>query len=122
MSHQVALMAGGHVYVAGWYVAMSRALSTGDLVTVRALLECGLTVTYHVRKCADLAELAAFSIGQSEECTSTERQHTDTFPAFAAKCLLLMGTKAQSPASARGRATVTSRGCWLNDAGAAVVV
>ena len=48
-------LTGGRVYVAGWYVAMSRALSSGDLLKVAALLECGLTVTYHVRECADLA-------------------------------------------------------------------
>ena len=41
-----------------------------------------------------MADLAAFSILQSEESKSKERHHTDTFPAFAAKCKMILDAKA----------------------------
>ena len=102
---------------------MNRALSSGDLLKVAALLECGLAVTYHVKECKDLAELAVFSIGQSELCKSGEKRNTDTFPAFAAKCKMILDSKTQSLDAERG--TIRGPGNrmgWLNEAGAAVVV
>jgi hypothetical protein len=56
----------GHVYVYAWWVAMFTALDEGKISQVAALWQCALTVTMSVRMGMSHADLAIFSIQQSE--------------------------------------------------------
>jgi len=56
----------GHVYVYAWWVAMFNALDEGNTNQVAALWQCALTVTMSVRMGMSHADLAIFSIQQSE--------------------------------------------------------
>ena len=74
-------LVGSHVFVAAWYLAMARALSAGapgasrgNMLKVAALLECGLTVTYHAKECATVAHVAPLSISQSEVDTEPDTE------------------------------------------------
>jgi len=56
----------GHVYVYAWWVAMFKALDAGSMSDVAALWQCALIVTVTVRMGMSQADLAIFSIQQSE--------------------------------------------------------
>ena len=80
-------LVGSHVFVAAWYLAMARALSAGapgtsrgNMLKVAALLECGLTVTYHAKECATVADLAAFRISQSEVANTAREARSRHVP------------------------------------------
>ena len=87
--HELKLVS-GHVYVVAWYYAMSEALEAADVSAIAALWQCGLTVTYHVRKCATNAALAEFSIEESETRKTANRTITDSFPVWARKILVIL--------------------------------
>jgi len=61
----------GHVYIYGWYVAMSRAIGKGEagVSEVASLLQCGLTLTLHLRVGLSVA---------------------DSFPSFAARAQMVL--------------------------------
>ena len=109
-----------------WYSAMSKALAawaspqpqrgdttraTGEaLARVACLLECALMVTIHARECPTDMELGLFSNEVSEKNKASEKLQSDTFPAFAAKALLIIesslehagaGTSSKAPAPVR---------------------
>lgn len=56
----------GHVFIYAWWWAMFIALEAGNQDRVAALWQCALTVTMHVRYDMSSADLAEFSILQSE--------------------------------------------------------
>ena len=101
----------GHCYVQAWYLAMSKALASwcganpepqrgdetmiapGDALShVACLLECALTVTIHAKLCTSDMELGLFSNQISETSKANEKLVSDTFPAFTAKALLIIGS------------------------------
>ena len=129
----------GHCYVQAWYSAMSKALAAwgdrafseavveagtdpqpqrGDiaavsgnpLACVACLLECALTVTIHARECPTDKELGIFSNEVSEKNKASEKLQSDTFPAFAAKALLIIESSLeQAQAGSAGKATTPVR-------------
>ena len=102
----------GHCYVIAWYFAMAQALQTwaGPATTkdnrthaldrVACLLECGLTVTIHAMECKTYKDLGVMSIEISERHKSNEKLLSDSFPAFAAKCLLIIKSSLDAASSA----------------------
>ena len=86
--------------------------------SVAALLQCGLTVTVQVRHSLTMEQLAIWSIQGAEVRRSQEQLLTDSFPAFALKCLkVLKNDMTASDAKATkllGDAGVTYRGSKVN--------
>ena len=110
----------GHCYVIAWYFAMGKALATwADAATtkdarthalarVACLLECGLTATIHAQECRTFMDLGVLSNKVSEQNKSNEKLHSDTFPAFAAKALLIIQSSLdQDPSRNAGNARMS---------------
>ena len=79
----------GHIYIFAWYVAMYDALSRTDVAGIAALWQCGLTISTQVRVGLSDEGLSIWSLQSSEARKTQERLHSDTFPAFALKALLV---------------------------------
>ena len=86
----------GHVYLYGWWYAMSEALRKEDLSLVASLWQCGLTVSVQLRRGLDAAKLAVLSCGLSEQHKTNEQIMSDSFPAFAKKVLVVVPKGSES--------------------------
>ena len=81
------VLSGGHALVYAWYVGMYVALQTEDEEWIKRLWECGLTVTFRVRKANadDLRNLLLDSLNYSEACQVAKVANTDSFSTFTQK-------------------------------------
>jgi hypothetical protein len=68
---------------------MHDAMSRNDLASIAALWQCGLTISTQVRVGLSDEGLSIWSLQSSEARKTPERLHSDTFPAFALKALLV---------------------------------
>ena len=81
----------GHTYVWAWYLGMHRAMQAGDVACVAALWQMARTTTVHLRHGLKESQLATWSISHAEQARATEGVLGDSFPAFALKCLAVLG-------------------------------
>ena len=80
----------GHIYVWAWYLGMYRALQARDIACVAALWQMARTTTVHLRHSLMESQQAVWSIKHSEQVRATEGVLSDSFPAFAIKCLAVL--------------------------------
>ena len=81
----------GHTYVWAWYLGMHRAMQARDVACVAALWQMARTATVHLRHGLTESQLAIWSISHAEQARATEGVLGDSFPAFALKCLAVLG-------------------------------
>ena len=77
----------GHTYVWAFYIGMFKAMQAQNVELVAALWQMALTTTVHLRSGQTKTQLALWSIQKSEEIHKIEADLSDSFPAFAQKCL-----------------------------------
>ena len=80
----------GHIYVWAWYLGMYTALQARDIACVAALWQMARTITVHLRHSLMESQQAVWSIKHSEQVRATEGVLSDSFPAFALKCLAVL--------------------------------
>ena len=77
----------GHIYLWTWYIGVLRAMQARNVNCVAALWQMARTTTVHLRHGLSWSQLAAWSIQKAEEAHHIEGVLSDSFPAFALKCL-----------------------------------
>ena len=79
----------GHAFVYAWWFAMFKALRDDAATLVSALWQCGLTTTLHLRQGLSVTDMSQISCWQSEMYKASDKNASDSFPAFALKALLM---------------------------------
>ena len=81
-------MLSGHAFVAAWYYAAFLAISQGDMLWLRSLVQAALTVTIHLRINLSSGERAVWT-SQLSENHKAEALFADSFMAFSLKIILI---------------------------------
>ena len=92
-------------------------IAPGDALShVACLLECALTVTIHAKLCTSDMELGLFSNQISETSKANEKLVSDTFPAFAAKALLIVESSLEGAGPPTSRSAGFAWACFKKTA------
>ena len=99
----------GQLYVQAFYIGMFQAMEKEDLQLVASLWQMGRTVTMQVRSKLSTAQLAIWSLGESELAHHLDGVLGDSFPAFARKCLNILKANDDDATASDEGDTMTSR-------------
>ena len=115
----------GHLYLWAWYLGMYQAMRAEDATLVASLWQMALTTSVHLRHGLSESKLAIWSIQSAEQSRFQDGVLGDTFPAFAMKCLPIIGELDVSNSKAQikmAEAGVVFRGAKANKTMAAAVL